>query len=242
MSHWGHLTLTTGVSGLASMRSGHGIVGQLRGRPWPCCVVVVVVVVFIVVVGVAVVKWNGLASMRSGVDSVTAARSTLAFPVWDPGGFTGRFRAPRKHIPVHRSLLNHHHDPNPLNVTYLKAERRKWSLRKHIPPYFDRLESSKIQSFNQTSTKTRGLVPENLCGFIKWNYFRRLLPYDDSKTQCQDEFRNLSGCVLKILTASRMLQISIARCQIEPEIHSFPTMYGKGGSMWSKLVKFIDPI
>ena len=48
-------------------------------------------------------------------------------------------------------------------------------------------------------------------------------------TQCQDEFRYLSGCVKKILTASRMLQISIARCQIEPEVHSFPTMYGKGG-------------
>ena len=47
-------------------------------------------------------------------------------------------------------------------------------------------------------------------------------------TQCQDEFRNLSGCVIKILTVSRMLQISIARCQIEPEIHNFPTMYGKG--------------
>ena len=48
-------------------------------------------------------------------------------------------------------------------------------------------------------------------------------------TQCQDEFRNLSGCVLKILTAGRILQISIAWCQIEAEIHSFPTMYGKGG-------------
>ena len=48
-------------------------------------------------------------------------------------------------------------------------------------------------------------------------------------TQCQDEFRYLSGCVKKILTASRMLQISIARCQIESEIHSFPAMYGKGG-------------
>ena len=48
-------------------------------------------------------------------------------------------------------------------------------------------------------------------------------------TQCQDEFRNLSGCVIKILTASRILQISIAWCQIEAEIHSFPTMYGKGG-------------
>ena len=49
------------------------------------------------------------------------------------------------------------------------------------------------------------------------------------KTQCQDEFRNLSGCVLKILTAGRILQISIAWCQIEAEIRSFPTMYGKGG-------------
>ena len=28
------------------------------------------------------------------------------------------------------------------------------------------------------------------------------------QTQCQDDFRNLSGCVLKILTASRILQIS----------------------------------
>ena len=48
-------------------------------------------------------------------------------------------------------------------------------------------------------------------------------------TQCQDEFKNLPGCVLKILTACRILQISIARCQIEGEIHSFPSMYGKGG-------------
>ena len=35
--------------------------------------------------------------------------------------------------------------------------------------------------------------------------------------------------VLKILPACRMLKISIARCQIEPEIHSFPTMYIMGG-------------
>ena len=33
-------------------------------------------------------------------------------------------------------------------------------------------------------------------------------------TQCQDEFRNLSGCVIKILTGGRILQISIAWCQI----------------------------
>ena len=35
--------------------------------------------------------------------------------------------------------------------------------------------------------------------------------------------------VLKILTACRMLKISIARWQIEHEIHSFTTMYIMGG-------------
>ena len=35
--------------------------------------------------------------------------------------------------------------------------------------------------------------------------------------------------VIKILTACRMPKISIARCQIEPKIHSFPTMYIMGG-------------
>ena len=56
--------------------------------------------------------------------------------------------------------------------------------------------------------------------------------WDVHTTQCQDEFRNLSGCVIKILTAGRILQISISWCQIEAEIRSFPTMYGKGGYMW----------
>ena len=54
------------------------------------------------------------------------------------------------------------------------------------------------------------------------------------KTQCQDEFRNLSGCVIKIMTGGRILQISIARCQIEAEMHSFPTMYGKVGGRCGK--------
>ena len=53
-------------------------------------------------------------------------------------------------------------------------------------------------------------------------------------TQCQDEFRNLSGCVLKILAGGRILQMSIAWCQIEAEIRSFPTMYGKGGGICGK--------
>ena len=49
------------------------------------------------------------------------------------------------------------------------------------------------------------------------------------KTQCQDEFRSLSGSVPEILTACRMLQILIAWCQIEAEIRGFPTMYIIGG-------------
>ena len=44
-------------------------------------------------------------------------------------------------------------------------------------------------------------------------------------TQCQDEFRNLSGCVIKILTGGRILQISISWCQIEAEIRSFHMAY-----------------
>ena len=54
-----------------------------------------------------------------------------------------------------------------------------------------------------------------------------LIIYD--KTQCLDEFRSLSGSVTEILTACRMLQILIAWCQIEAEIHTFPTMYIYGG-------------
>ena len=38
--------------------------------------------------------------------------------------------------------------------------------------------------------------------------------------------------VIKILTACGMLRISIARCQIEAEIHSFPTMYIMGGGRY----------
>ena len=45
------------------------------------------------------------------------------------------------------------------------------------------------------------------------------------RTQCQDEFRSLSGSVTEILTACRMHQILIAWCQIEAEIRGLPTMY-----------------
>ena len=40
-----------------------------------------------------------------------------------------------------------------------------------------------------------------------------------------------SGRVTKILTASKILQISIALCQIKAKIHSFPTMYIIGGGV-----------
>ena len=69
-------------------------------------------------------------------------------------------------------------------------------------------------------------------GRLQWTEPHEVV--DLVKTQCQDEFRNLSGCVIKILTAGKILQISIARCQIESEIHSFPTMYGKGGGRCGK--------
>ena len=48
-----------------------------------------------------------------------------------------------------------------------------------------------------------------------------------TSSQINDTF--LFHRVLKILMGGRILQISIARCQIDGEIHSFPTMYGKGG-------------
>ena len=60
---------------------------------------------------------------------------------------------------------------------------------------------------------------------------------EKAMTRSQIKHRFLFQYVLNIMTACRMLQISIAQCQIEAEIHSFPTMYGKGGYMWQKLVK-----
>ena len=53
-----------------------------------------------------------------------------------------------------------------------------------------------------------------------------------TSSQINDTF--LFHRVLKILTGGRILQISIAWCQIEAEIRSFPTMYGKGGGICGK--------
>ena len=57
-----------------------------------------------------------------------------------------------------------------------------------------------------------------------YNYFG-----DDDKTQCKDEFRNLSGCVTEILTASRINIVFFGKYHEKAEIHSFPTMYIMGG-------------
>ena len=68
----------------------------------------------------------------------------------------------------------------------------------------------------------------------------RLAPY--SMTRNQIILTKQSGRVTKILTASRILQISIALCQIKAKIHSFPTMYIIGGgkfglTRWKKCLK-----
>ena len=49
------------------------------------------------------------------------------------------------------------------------------------------------------------------------------------KTLCKYECMILSHDGNKILTACRMLQISIAHRQMKAKIHSFPTMYILGG-------------
>ena len=50
-------------------------------------------------------------------------------------------------------------------------------------------------------------------------------------TRSQIDHGFLFQCVIKILAACRMLQLTIARCQIKAEIHSFPTMYIMGGGI-----------
>ena len=61
-------------------------------------------------------------------------------------------------------------------------------------------------------------ITKHIMYFIKCN-----------KTRNQIILTKQSGRVTKILTASRILQISIALCQIKAKIHSFPTMYIIGG-------------
>ena len=48
-------------------------------------------------------------------------------------------------------------------------------------------------------------------------------------TQCQDEFRNLSGWVSEILTASRIDINFFWKSHEKAYVHNFPTMYIMGG-------------
>ena len=63
--------------------------------------------------------------------------------------------------------------------------------------------------------------------FRKW--FQDFLGSLYVKTLCKYECMILSHDGSKILTACRMLQISIAHRQMKAKIHSFPTMYILGG-------------
>ena len=56
--------------------------------------------------------------------------------------------------------------------------------------------------------------------------------YDMDMTGSEINHSFLFHGVIKILTACGMLRISIARCQIEAEIHSFLTMYIMGGGKY----------
>ena len=74
----------------------------------------------------------------------------------------------------------------------------------------------------------------------KWKYSKKWR-YSNT-TRNQIILTKQSGRVTKILTASRILQISIALCQIKAKIHSFPTMYIIGGgkfglTRWKKCLK-----
>ena len=60
-------------------------------------------------------------------------------------------------------------------------------------------------------------------------YSRISALFELNMTRNQIILTKQSGRVTKILTASRILQISIALCQIKAKIHSFPTMYIIGG-------------
>ena len=85
--------------------------------------------------------------------------------------------------------------------------------------------------YGSSRTAVNNLIVAELQMYVCRAAIRRNMQmiYGSSRTQCQDESRSLSGSVPEILTACRMLQISIAWCQIDAEIRGFPTMYIMGG-------------
>ena len=84
------------------------------------------------------------------------------------------------------------------------------------------------------------IVYDDLTILLWWNPIKttvtnrcqKVSPLRMTSSQIYDTF--LFHRVIKILTGGRILQISIAWCQIDREIHSFPTMYGNGGGIFGK--------
>ena len=87
---------------------------------------------------------------------------------------------------------------------------------------------AELHASTNTSNVAHILLPGQLSYFLP----PQLFSCAKTSSQINDTF--LFHCVIKILTGGRILQISIAWCQIDGEIHSFPTMYGKGGGRCGK--------
>ena len=69
------------------------------------------------------------------------------------------------------------------------------------------------------------LIQSNIHYFVSLHWWSNSFHAHQHTTRSQINHVFLFHGFIKILTACRMLKISIARCQIKPEIHSFPTMY-----------------
>ena len=89
--------------------------------------------------------------------------------------------------------------------------------------------TSHVDAGNSYSRTTS--IPPLKEGTFKSPYIQvsSFLASRDAMTRNQIILTKQSGRVTKILTDSRILQISIALCQIKAKIHSFPTMYIIGG-------------
>ena len=118
----------------------------------------------------------------------------------------------------------------------------KWQKKTHLETKFCK---KKTQTSILTTYKFISMTLEQYLDHFKsdtiWDSCdHRIWDYDMTQSQLVWSFE--SQGVSKILTACRMLQISIALCQIKAEIHSFPTMYIIGGgkfglTRWKKCLK-----
>ena len=104
-----------------------------------------------------------------------------------------------------------------VKLRYLEIEIEKWNFKKNL----------------ENSRETRlSLVTDSWCCCSQNSKALTQNPSDNDMTGSEINHSFLFHGVIKILTACGMLRISIARCQIEAEIHSFPTMYIMGGGRY----------